>query len=144
MLGRLELLVVSVVPMSQKPNWNLLYKFTCSVCLSDDNSAQTRPFLWQNPQVVERHTLAEPAFSMAEPAGGVCPSVEVLKPRSQLSVCRGPETQIPTNILIHLSANFLFWGPIGTYSEKMAISSSFFGPENVVTLSLFFPQKSFV
>jgi hypothetical protein len=33
---------------------------------------------------------------------------------------------------------FLFWGPIGTYSEKMAISSSFFGPENVVTLSLFF------
>jgi hypothetical protein len=26
----------------------------------------------------------------------------------------------------------------------MAISSSFFGPENVVTLSLFFSQKSFV
>jgi hypothetical protein len=24
-----------------------------------------------------------------------CPSVEVLKPRSQLSVCRGPETQCP-------------------------------------------------
>ncbi len=39
--------------------------------LSGDNSAQTRPFLWQNPQVAERHTLAEPAFSMAEPAGGV-------------------------------------------------------------------------
>jgi hypothetical protein len=39
---------------------------------------------------------------------------------------------------------FLFWGPIGTYSEKMAIFSSFFGPENVVTLSLFFSQKSFV
>jgi hypothetical protein len=39
---------------------------------------------------------------------------------------------------------FLFWGPIGTYFEKMAISSSFFGPENVVTLSLFFSQKSFV
>jgi hypothetical protein len=36
---------------------------------------------------------------------------------------------------------FLFWGPIGTYSEKMAISSSFFGPENVVTLSLFFFTK---
>jgi len=55
-----------------------------SVCLSDDNSAQTPPFLWQNPQVAERHTLAEPAFSMAQPAGGICPSVEVLKPRSQL------------------------------------------------------------
>ncbi len=56
---------------------------------------------------------------------------------------------------------FLFWEPIGNYSEKMAISSSFFGPENVVTekmaisssffgpenvvtLSLFFSQKSFV
>jgi len=25
----------------------------------------------------------------------VCPSVKVLKPRSRLSVCRGPETQIP-------------------------------------------------
>jgi hypothetical protein len=35
----------------------------------------------------------------------------------------------------------LFWGPIGTYSEKMAISSSFFGPENVVTLSLFFHKN---
>jgi hypothetical protein len=35
----------------------------------------------------------------------------------------------------------LFWGPIGTYSEKMAISSSFLGPENVVTLSLFFHKN---
>jgi len=39
---------------------------------------------------VRRQFCTDTAFSMAEPAGGVCPSVEVLKPRSQLSVCRGP------------------------------------------------------
>jgi hypothetical protein len=61
---------------------------------------------------VRRQFCTDTAFSMAEPAGGVCPSVEVLKPRSQLSVCRGPETQIPTNILIHLSLNIFV---LGTY-----------------------------
>jgi hypothetical protein len=64
----------------------LTYIPPCWACLAalKPNFAQTRPFLRQNPQVAERHTLAEPAFSMAEPAGGVCPSVDVLKPRSQL------------------------------------------------------------
>jgi len=59
-----------------------------------------------------RQFCTDTAFSMAEPAGDVCPSVEVLKPRSQLSVCRGPETQIPTNILIHLSSNIFCFGDL--------------------------------
>jgi hypothetical protein len=71
----------------------------------------------------------------------VCPFVNVLKPRSRLFVCQGPETQIPTNILIHLSSNIFVLGTYWNLFWKYGDFFFFFGPENVVTLSLFFHKN---
>jgi hypothetical protein len=62
----------------------------------------------------ETKFCTDTAFSMAEPAGGGethAGRIGLFYGRTRrwrLSVCRGPETQIPTNILIHLSSNNIF------------------------------------
>jgi hypothetical protein len=90
-----------VVPQRDLGKWvldscmdNLLYKFTCSVCLS-----------------VRRQFCTDTAFSVAEPAGGGETHASRTglfygrTRRWRLSVCRGPETQIPT---VRLSRS---WNP---------------------------------
>jgi hypothetical protein len=92
--------------------WNLLYKFTCSVCLS-----------------VRRQFCTDTAFSRAEPAGGGethAGRTGLFYGRTRrwpLSVCRGPETQIPTNILIHLWSNIFV---LGTYWNLFWKNGDFF------------------
>jgi hypothetical protein len=99
---------------------------------------------------VRRQFCIDTAFSMAEPAGGGethAGRTGLFYGRTRrwrLSVCRGPETQIPTNILIHLSSNIFVLGTYWNLFWKNGDFFFFFWPWKCGHFVTFFSQKSFV
>jgi hypothetical protein len=77
--------------------------FSVSLLVSPSRSWNQNP-VYPSVEVLKPRSRLS-IYRCPETQISVCPSVEVLKPRSRLSVCRGPKTQIPS---VRLSRS---WNP---------------------------------
>ncbi len=136
------------------------------VCLSRSWNSNLRLSVCQGPETeipsvrLSRFWNLNLRLSRSWNSDPICPYIEVLKPISQLSVCwgletqistnilihlssicRGPETPIPTNILIHLSSNIFVLGTYWNLFWKYGDFYYFFGPK-MWSLCHFFFHKN--